>query len=393
MKVTVDHTKVFELLDTILPRWKASPKLYPYNRKDAVIPQTIITAELRADKFTLACFYFYICIYMRGGIVSLQAFKAMIKIWQTHPELLDPRQAVEIKPEAIRAILISFGLGWDSENASKNWIENSKRLVTTWGGNPLSLLRNLTSYEEACRRILNKKGREDSEETHGFLKDAGKGDRGFIGFQYKMVSMLLYFYDWERMLPIRFLYPSPADFHNFRLGIACGAITIKTKNGQIPRAVEYISKPWRAAVMHYLKEKKADPVEVADALWLFSLVMCGNSPATQTKQGPLKKKLDHNKKEIETLLTVAEVEEKWDDLEWATRKHMNLDKTCLVCPFASTCRPVPARPYYTKGHLVTRKPLSLSAAFRAEHMRLTHSQPTQDKSTQHMLKLNPVDTS
>ena len=61
MKVNVDHALVFKLLDTLLPRWKAVPKQYPYNHKDAIIPQTIVPADLRADKETLASFYFFAC--------------------------------------------------------------------------------------------------------------------------------------------------------------------------------------------------------------------------------------------------------------------------------------------------------------------------------------------
>jgi len=363
MRVTVDRSAVSYLLDTILPLWRA--KEYPYNRKDAIIPQTLIPSELRAAKQTLACFYFYVCIYMRGGIESKQAFNAFIAIWRAHPGLFDPQEAAEMEPEAIREILISFGLGWDSKNASLNWVENSKRLVRNWGGNPLSLLHNLRSYEEACRRILNKKGHEDAGETHGFLDDAGKREEGFIGFQYKMVSMLIYFYDWERWLPVRFLYPSPADFHNFRLGIAVGAITIKAPNGKVPRAVEYVSRPWRAAIMRYLSERKADPVEVADALWLYSLVMCGNSPVTITRKDSGEKSEEEDAP-IVMLFTESEAPETWDRREWGYLRREALKHTCFVCPFALTCRPVPAYPYYSKGQLVIRKKLPFNATAASE---------------------------
>ncbi len=90
MQVTVHRKRVFDLLDVLLARWTATPKKYPYNRPDAVIPQTIIPAKLRANKFALVCFYTFVCIHMKGRIESLQAFKAYIRMWELRPPLIRP---------------------------------------------------------------------------------------------------------------------------------------------------------------------------------------------------------------------------------------------------------------------------------------------------------------
>lgn len=345
MEVIVHQAEVFKLLDVLLARWKSTPRQYPFNRRDAIIPQNIIPTEIRANKTRLACFYFYTCIYMRGGIESLQVFNALIKMWRIHPELFDPLHAQWWKQSDVQAILKRF-IGWDSKAASVNWIENSKRLVRNWGGDPLELIKGLSKYDEALRRIKNKTTKKELHEAE--VKE--KNGEGFRGFQPKMVSMILYFYDWEGWLKPRFLYPSPADFHNFRFALANRGMEILPFT-PVVRTSEKISAPWRTVVMAYMKARKADPVEVSDALWLFSLVMCGNSPVTTTyKVPPLERR------ERPGLFIFGEIQEEWDyGKSVKAKKSLKLQQTCLICPFADTCDyAIPARPYYTKGLLELR---------------------------------------
>jgi hypothetical protein len=128
IQITTNKRVVFWMLDTLLALWTSKPKKYPYNRRDAVIPQTLIPHQIRKNPFVLACFYFYVCIYMRGGIESFQAFFAMIRMWFDHPMLFIPQMAARLEPEAIQAILKVY-VGWDSKQASIHWVENSRRLV------------------------------------------------------------------------------------------------------------------------------------------------------------------------------------------------------------------------------------------------------------------------
>ena len=334
MLVTVNHKIAFELFDALLERWKATPKRFPYDQKDAILPQAHLPNELRRDRRALACFYFY--VYMRGGIESLQAFRTLARMWSERPELFDPHVAQWLSHAQMEDTLRGY-MGWDAKMASINWVENSRRLVKNWGGNPLNLLVGLRSYTEAERRIRNKRTKRD-------VRAAGTGGEGFYGFQRKMVSMLLYFYDWEGWLEKRFLYPSPADFHNFRLGLSQGAIVVSPAQSVL-RTSEKLSAPWRAAVMAYLRLRRADPVEVADALWLFSLVMCGNSPLTVTKVG-----------NGAGLFAQEDLPHVVDDQTFkAPRFRAALERTCLRCPFVERCTlAIPSQPYYRKGLLVLR---------------------------------------
>lgn len=115
------------------------------------------------------------------------------------------------------------------------------------------------------------------------------------------------------------------------------------------RISEKLSAPWRQAVMEYLEVRGADPIEVADALWRYSLVMCGNSPANVTRT--------RKEKEEAPLLAYGQVEgvvrpEIWMQLRWKKR----LQQTCYACVLLPNCRyAIPAQPYYRKGQLVLQE--------------------------------------
>lgn len=197
-------------------------------------------------------------------------------------------------------------------------------------------------------------------------------------------------YDWEGWLEVRFPYPSPADFHNFRLGIAYGAIVIVLRRGRKAKPNEKLSKPWREAVLAYIIERGADPLKVSDALWLYSLVMCGNSPATVTRE-PAKQKVDKQGNKIKTLFTHAKVQEDWDHNGWALRKTKRLKETCLACPFLKTCKPVPSKPYYRNGQLIIRDSLGLEPVFTLDSVQFDPKEVSIDPEVQHILELADLD--
>lgn len=334
MIVTARRRIAFAMLDELLARWRA--KEFPYDQREALVPQSIIPETLRRDRRALACFYFYACIYMRGGIESMQAFRALLRMHAERPEVFDPFAAQWLSPETATAVLRAY-IGWDARRAGINWVENSRRLVEDWKGDPLTLIKNLRDYPEALRRLRNKRTKRDA-------RHAGARGRGFFGFQPKMVSMFLYFCDWEGWLTKRFPYPSPADFHNFRLALNQGALIIQPTPYAV-RVSEKLSKPWRDTVLAYLRARKADPVDVADALWLFSLVLCGNSPLTKTTA------------ENGSGLFGAEAlpHELPRGKYHPPRMRAALEKTCLACPLQKRCSfAIPSQPYYRKGQLILR---------------------------------------
>lgn len=358
-EVIADDATTFYAFDIIVERWKAEPKMFPYDQPGALIPQTLIPKRLRDDKEALFNFYFYICLYMRGGIESAQAFRAMIKLWEDRPEFFDPLYAQHLTQKELQPIIAQY-IGWDSEAVTRFWIENSKRLMRNWDGKASNIFKGLKSYKEALRRIRNKRTKKDLYEA-SLVDDRGEG---FMGFQPKMVSMFVYFIDWEGLLEVSFIYPTPADFHNFRFGLAVRGVRIYPEHRNI-RSSEKLSRVWRDLTVRYLEARKGlvTPVELADAIWLFSLELCGNSPLTVYHE-----KVDKNGVgmfEPEDL----EHQSIPDFLSPAYRDR--LQRTCLSCPLIDMCElAIPASPYYQRRESRTEAfggQLYLTERFPIEH--------------------------
>lgn len=376
MNILIDHRAANQLFDTLVALWKK--KEFPFTLSRAVIPQTIIPQSLRGDKKLLANFYFYTCIYMRGGIESIQAFKALLEVYKAEPELFDPVYAGWRSPKDVEAILRKY-IGWDSKQAALTWIENSRRLRDFWEGSAINLFKGMTSYDEALRRLRNKRTKKDAV-------NAGRDGLGFYGFQPKMVSMLVYFWDWEGLFKKRFIYPSPADFHNFRLAIACGVMQFDPQPESI-RATEKISAPWREVVMKYLAETKTDPVELADALWLYSLSLCGESPVNMWGS-PKKTTKQKEFREISMPHMITSRHE-------APKTRKRYLQTCGCCVLQNMCKwSIPAGPYYGRkkgvlttgmsGHLVILPRPGASVTFKLTPPRL------KDVSVQKQLELDAL---
>jgi len=250
MRVYAKDSIAFPALDIIVEAWIAKPKRFPFNNVDAVVPQRLIPDELRKDTFHLTCFYFYICLYMKGRITSEQAFKALLRMREDIPELFDPLTAQFMSTEFVEGALRKY-VNRDIVQTAKAWRANSRELMLNWGGDPQNITKGMRSYNEAIRRIRNKRGVKSVLAKS--LQKNGTG-HGFEGFQPKMVSMFIYFLDWEGLLQTRFLYPAPADFHNFRFGLATGSLIVETNEPWI-RFSEKLSKPWREMLMRYLKAR------------------------------------------------------------------------------------------------------------------------------------------
>ncbi len=351
MLVRTDKEALFWLIDELLVRWRATPKAYPFNRPDSIIPQTIVPDELRKNKETLAVWYIAVCNQMKGRVSSDEAFRGNIRIWRKYPWFFNPREVLQNHgPQELEAVYKEF-LPIDRKTNVRGLLWNYRLLDVHYDGKALGLLKKLTSYEQAERRLRNKR-------TQRERIAAGVGGEGMFGFQHKMVSMLVYFYDWEGWFKKRFIYPSPADIHNFRIGLSSKALIVENAPDEMVRDYEGISAPWRAAVVEYMVERKEDPVDVSDVLWLYSNLMCGNSPMTHTPRSEKKKK----KGEKEEKKPVAMFEESEIPHFNGVRQFMHpsnrkaIEETCLNCFLLHKCDyAIPAQPYYNEGVIMLRK--------------------------------------
>lgn len=366
MHVSTSEESLFWLIDELLVRWRASPKLYPFNRPDAIIPRNIIPEELRKDKEMLAVWYIAVCNHMKGRVTSLDAFRGNIKIWEKYPWFFIPRQALWESDKRLLDIYDEF-LPIDKKVNVRALKLNYQFLETYYEGKALNLIKGMASYEEAERRIRNKRTKREKD-------IAGVAGEGLFGFQHKMVSMLVYFYDWERLFKKRFPYPSPADFHNFRIGLASKSLVVTGAKDDTVRDQEKISAPWRAMVFKYIVTRKVDPIDVADVLWLYSSVMCGNSPLTSTR----KAELNGN-----GMFEQDHLPHHDDDRRFLRPNYWPaLAESCLRCLLLDRCNyAVPSAPYYSAGKIVLRPRLKVEQLLNPKHLGKVSYLPDEDHPT------------
>lgn len=356
MKVELDYGRLCEVVDRLLALKRGN--IYPFNRTDAVVPQTLVPDELRRDKEALALFYFFICTHMRGGITSATVFRQYLRMKAAFPWMFQPKEVIKREPEEIPRVIKGF-VGWDSKAAGTFWWHNSRLLASGWDGSALAIIKATRNYDDATRFYKNRRKKGDK------VVDIDTRNLGFWGHQPKMVSMQVYFADWERLYKKRFPYPGPVDWHNIRIFVTLCVLIVTKEDGEPPlRFNEELVRPLREGLMRYIKERKADPIEVADVNWLFSLLMCGESPLTQTKAEVTF--------EDAPLFDGLSIDADWKVEQHGTKRKTGLEKTCLVCAFNQECQfAMPARPYYSQG-LIERRPMPNLGLVRLEpkHIRL-----------------------
>lgn len=375
MQVTTDYEALEWLLgEVLLPRWRSTPKGYPFNRPDAIIPQTMVPDWLRKDVQLLSNWYTWVDEHMKGRVDSLEAFRGHLRIVAKYPWFYHAREVIYRRPAELIAVLEDC-ISTDKVNVARDIKVNAVHLHTYWDGWASNMLRGIHSYDEALRRILNKK-------TKTQRARAGWGGEGLYGHQEKMVSMLLYFWDWEELLSPRFPYPSPSDIQNVRVGIAAKALVVDGLSGDSTRNRELLAAAWRDVVLRYIVEHKADPREVSDVLWLFGKHMCGRSPLAETSKRP---------GTPDSGMFAAEEIPYFDGVAKFLHPDYRdtLEATCLVCPFRERCDVVvPARPYYDKGlielrprprverHIVYHKPKEPTFQTPENHLPLPFGDPS-----------------
>ncbi|WKZ26956.1 MAG: hypothetical protein QY311_02350 [Candidatus Paceibacterota bacterium] len=334
MRIVVDREHGARILTTLMRAFRE--KSFPFTLKKALPPQ--IPENLPrggfADNRDHACYLFALCFYMRGGITSDRAAQSLSRIYEVRPELVRPEVVSTCDPVEIRDILARNGLNFNSEEISSFWVENFRRLRDHWDADPRTLMNGVTTFEEACLRIQNKKKKARAYEPH---------HHGFLGFQEKMVSMLIYFLV-EAGFGDPFTFPAPIDFHVLRVMVAHDIVRIiegGEKNGKLNYFHPIVLSALRDFFSWYAHTHATDPVHLSEVVWGLSRAVCtqhpGNTTVYRGKGGGRKTEL--------TPLAVT-----WDEAQ--TRA---FERSCRTCPVQDTCRfTIPAAPYYVRGELIIR---------------------------------------
>lgn len=337
VEITIDKDRVELVLGALLEAYRE--KRYVYGLPSAQLPHEVADLERRLELGSTehAMFLFVLCLYMKGGIKSNTAAKQLARLYSRRPRLFDAFEIVSIKPESITASLVRVDLRYLKNSAPPHWIENAQRLVDWYDGDPRKIFVGVESYDEACERIRNKSRRH--YKTKEFTRR-----QGFMGFQHKMVSMLMYFYIASDIIePIPF--PIPVDFHVMRVCIETEMVQFS--GSSIGRNIysEHLQTVLRDLFTDYCIRHDVSPIELCNAVWLLSSVGCAKNPGNRT----LSRQYRARQTETPAYTPV------WSESELARYWQF-----CGSCPVGNMCHwDVPNSAYTIKGELMRLRPRSI----------------------------------
>ncbi|MEK7094403.1 MAG: hypothetical protein AAB903_03645 [Patescibacteria group bacterium] len=322
--IVVDKERTREVLGRLHQAY--IQKLYPFNQPEAVPPQIKknIPPVLVWGSREHALFLFALCYWMRGGIKSHTATHHLTKIYNAHPDIFLPEQVDRLSQEMLINILGKTGLNFNVRDTSNGWLKNARRLRDMWGSDPRTLFSGIDTYEAACDRIQN------------------RSKTGFHGFQEKMVSMITYFFMHAGMVD-QWNFPIPVDFHVLRTVFSHQIIRATQTEGRGNNGfyTKRILAQTRQIFLDYCEEHGVSPIELCDAVWLYSGLMCNQYPGNQSRGGRERR---GRKTEIRPMP------------RWSKGQMKTYERTCAVCIVAKSCTwAIPAGPYYIGGRIDLRE--------------------------------------
>ena len=336
MEIIIDIERVESVLGKLLESYRS--RRYVYGLPSAQLPHQVADLERRLELGSVehAMFLFVLCLYMKGGIKSNTAARQLAKLYSRRPRLFDAFEVASISPASITASLERVDLRYLKHSAPPQWIENAQRLADWYDGDPRKIFVGVSDYEEACARIRNKSRR--SKRTKEFTHR-----QGFMGFQHKMVSMLMYFYIATELIePISF--PIPIDFHVMRVCIETEMV--KFPGSTMGRDIysEQLQRVLRGLFSDYSERHGISPIELCDAVWLLSSVGCSKNPGNRTLSR------EYRARKTDTPIYTP---------SWGESELARYNQFCGSCPVSDTCHwDVPNSAYTIKGQLIKLRPRS-----------------------------------
>lgn len=326
VQLTINKEHAYEVLDAIMEAYLNNEP--PYNLDSTRLPHDPrhMPKTLELGTKDHAMLLFNVCYYMRGGIKSNDAFRRMSALYDDFPELFNCETVQNIDEATIVQALTDHGLGFQQTVAGQ-WFENSRRLQEHFDGDPRNIFNSVSDYNQSLALVQN---------DH-------KGN-GFLGFQKKMTSMIIYYLMDEGLIE-QFNFPIPVDLHVMRVSIANEMIDF----GDAPYGTNLFTTETtdmlRQLYFDYAEERGVGPLRLCDAVWMLSEALCGKSPGNVTLE-PLGRKTRQGRS---THLVPQDVRPH----DPGQRKAYS--ESCAICPIEQTCEyNIPGKPYYVGGNLIVR---------------------------------------
>ncbi len=338
LTVVINKEHAYPILDELM-RAYANNEL-PYNLDRVRLPHDPrhMPGSLERGTTEHAMFLFNVCYYMRGGIKSNDAVKRMAAVYDDYPDLFNceyirslsmDEQMEKLLNGEIQAVLKGHGLGFQGTVAGQ-WIENAWRMHA-YGDDPRNIFNGVTTYEQSQELIQNKKG------------------KGFVGFQEKMTSMIIYYLmDEELIAPFNF--PIPVDLHVMRVSIANEMVGFFDSRGDpAPFGTNLFTKETLSALrslyLEYAQDRDVNALRLCDAVWMLSESSCGRHPGNTTIE-PLGR---HVRNGRNTYLIPKAVD------VHSPGQQKAYSESCAICPIQQTCEfNIPGTQYYVGGNIIIR---------------------------------------
>jgi hypothetical protein len=324
MDYIVDTKRRDLVLDAILDRYRRGA--YPYNLKRTMLAVLKMPERLERGGEDEARWWFFCCMLMRGGVDSDTALRALSIMYDRQMQRgglwpFNPHKAALLTEDQLTGLIKDAGTGL--ERYARDWINSARIMVERFDGSVLKMMDSFDADYETAAMILR-----------------NQGNSGFPGFQYKMVSMLLFFVT-EAKLIAYFPYPPPIDFHLQRVAVATEIVSRddgKWILANSQKEQDRLQEALRDTYLEYIAQTGIRSNELSDALWLLSRMLCRRAPGNRTTQP----KTDKIGRSRPVLIPGADFTTTRD-----LRKH---DASCGRCPVQSQCKyNVSSGHYYVKG--------------------------------------------
>ncbi len=331
MQIHVDHDQARRVFDVLVQTHRKHQ--YPYNI--ARLPQDSIPKLLRRDPLRHAQFIFFLCHFMRGTLDSAIVTRQLIALWYRYPWMFQPEEVVRHSQEEIGRFLASV-VNYHLSEIAAFWLENAHRLLNRYRGDPRAIYKGVKTYKEVLRRVVYKRPLSSKTTRELFMIE-----RGFLGFQGKMTSMLTYFLMDARIIKKIEGVPPAVDFHLLRVMVGNQILVVPIELLAAGVRYDQLYKHGVEAVMRYMRETGVDAVTLGDALWILSTELCASAPGNWS----LGRSKGRPQKGVRKAPPRAVV------LDPHNYKHVvAYERTCHHCPARHTCTlNSPSGPYYEMG--------------------------------------------
>lgn len=322
LRVIPHFDRLDEIVGTLLEA--RSNNEFPYTLDAANLPQDErnMPPELPRGGREHANFLWATCYYMRGGIKSTAAFAGLSSLYRDEPGLFDPHNAQHDDPERVTTLLTEYGLAFSAKMIGGAWVENARRMVEHYDGDPRRIFDDASLYKQVLMRVKNR----------------GKGN-GFIGFQEKMVSMITYYLMDAELIPY-FDFPLPVDFHVLRVSAANEIITFENTPDDGNIYHENTLAMLRGMYHDYSVTHGVSQLDVCNAVWSLSSAICGSQPGNIMLEPGDRNNRDGRSTHIIPLPI---------DLS-DPRQQTMYDRSCGLCPLEQSCaHNMPSKEYYVRG--------------------------------------------